>query len=532
MRNHHLFSTYRRICPATRPVRYYDLVRGWEPRTCSHKCDGTDELKTRGQGDRMRQTKELGSPFYARLTTSQCERLHEATLWVLARVGLIVDEPEALELLRAAGADVDGTLVRIPERLVDAAFATAPRSVSLYDRNGREVIKCEGYNTYFGPGSDCMYCHDHRTNRRRRAVLQDVVDAVRVTESCDNLDFVMSLFTPSDVTEAVMDRYQMEAMLTYSAKPVVYVTLNDERAHLDAIAMAEAVVGGPRALEEKPLIACYKNTLFPLVHNKEAVRTLLDLAARNLPCIYSPVSTAGTVAPMTVAGSTVVVNAGVLAGLVISQLKREGAPYIAIGWAGEALDMKTMVDVFSWPDHRAVYASLLHHYDLPMWTLGGVTDSKLPDQQAAAEAALTLIVDALDGGHMVHDIGFMESAYCGSLTQLVLCDEIVAWIKHLMKPVDLSDEALGLEVIEQVGPGGLFLKHRHTRLHARDGLPAKLFDRQSHKNWTADGGLDATARAARQVDEILARPPSAELDHDVRAALQRIVQGAETRARG
>ena len=87
-------------------------------------------------------------------------------------------------------------------------------------------------------------------------------------------------------------------------------------------------------------------------------------------------------------------------------------------------------------------------------------------------------------------------------------------------------------MIEQVGPGGLFLKHRHTRLHARDGLPAKLFDRQSHKNWTADGGLDATARAAQQVDEILSQPSSVELDRDTRGALKRIVQGAEERARG
>ena len=56
--------------------------------------------------------------FYSRLDDAQCERLHEATLRVLERTGLIVDEPEALELLRKAGADVDGTRVRIPERLV------------------------------------------------------------------------------------------------------------------------------------------------------------------------------------------------------------------------------------------------------------------------------------------------------------------------------------------------------------------------------------------------------------------------------
>ena len=216
------------------------------------------------------------------------------------------------------------------------------------------------------------------------------------------------------------------------------------------------------------MIICYKNTLFPLVHNREAVRTLLDMAGRNLPIIWSPVSTAGTVAPMTVAGSVVVVNAGVLAGVVMSQLKREGAPLVAIGWAGEAMDMRTMVDTYSWPDHRGVYASLLHWYDLPMWTLGGVSDSKLPDQQAAAEAALTLMADVLAGGQMIHDIGYLQSAYCGSLAELVLCDDIVGWVKAFTAPVDLSDEALALDVIDEVGPGGLFLKHKHTRRHARE----------------------------------------------------------------
>jgi trimethylamine--corrinoid protein Co-methyltransferase len=469
------------------------------------------------------------APHFGRLTRAQCERLHEATLQVLERTGLIVDEPEALELLRGAGADVDGTRVRIPARLVEAAFDTAPTSVSLYDREGREAIRCEGYRTYFGPGSDCMYCFDHRTNERRRARLQDVRDAALVTDACEHLDFAMSLFSPGDVTPALMDRDQMEAMFTHTTKPIVYVTLNDERAHLDATAMATAVVGDERALAERPLVACYKNTLFPLVHNREAVRTLLDLAAAGLPCIYSPVSTAGTVAPMTVLGSAVVVNAGVLAGLVMSQLKREGAPFIAIGWAGEALDMRTMVDVFAGPDHRAVYATLLHWYGLPMWTLGGVSDSKLPDQQAAAEAALTFMADAVAGGHMSHNIGFLESAYTGSLTQLVLGDDIVGWIRSFIEPVEITDEALGLDVIDEVGPGGLFLKHKHTRHHARDRFAGRVFDRRSHTDWAADGALSATARAAVRVEEILAAHRPEPLTADTTAAIRKVIDEAERR---
>ena len=468
----------------------------------------------------------LGRPFISRLSAAQCERLHEATLRELERTGLLVQEPEALELLGRAGAQVDGDRVRIPERLVERAFDTAPREAVLYDRDGRPAIRCAGDNVYFGPGSDCMYCHDHRTGERRRSLLQDAVEATVVVDACDNYDFTMSLFSPSDVPPAAMDRFQMEAMLANTSKPIVYVTLNDERAHLDATAMAEAVVGGPAALEAKPILACYKNTLFPLVHNREAVRTLLDLAGRNLPCIYSPVSTAGTVAPVTVAGATVVVNAGVLAGLVISQLKREGSPYIAIGWAGEPLDMRTMVDVFAAPDHRGVYASLLHWYDLPMWTLGGVTDAKLPDQQAAAEAALTIMADALVGGHMVHDIGFMESAYCGSLTQLALCDDVVGWVKAFLAPVDLSDEALGLDVIDQVGPGGVFLAHKHTRAHARERFGGAVFERETWQDWVAHGAADATARAAARVDRILAEHRPEPLPADVLAAVHAVVESA------
>ena len=469
-------------------------------------------------------------PHFGRLTVKQCERLHEATLHVLERTGLIMEEPEALELLRRAGAQVDGTRVRMPGALVERALDSAPNSVTLYDRNGREACRLEGYRTFFGPGSDCMFCLDHRTSLRRRAVLRDVVEAATVVDACENYDFAMSVFSPSDATPELLDRYQMEAMLTSTVKPIVFVTFGGDDAHLDAVRMAEVAVGRDQ-LEAKPIIACYKNTLFPLVHNREALSTLLYLAERNLPCIYSPVSTAGTVAPMTVLGCVAVVNAGILAGLVVQQLKREGAPFIAIGWAGEAMDMRTMVDVYAGPDHRAVLSTLMHYYDLPMWTLGGVSDSKLPDEQAAAEAALTLMTDALSGGHMIHDIGYLDSAYTGSLSQLVLCNDIVGWVKQLMTPVEIDDEALALDVIDEVGPGGVFLKHKHTRRHARDRFQPKVFERESYEDWLAHGGLDATARAAARVDEILASHVPETLPEDVRRALHDVVEEAEGRLR-
>ncbi len=482
---------------------------------------------------------------FSRLTAAQCERLHEATLRVLERTGLLVEEPEALKLLRRAGAEVDGTRVRLGARLVEWALSVAPRSVTLYDREGRPAMVLEGRNVYFGPGSDCMYCWDHRTASRRRAVLHDVVDTARLVDALPNYDFVMSLFTPSDVTPQVMDRHQMEAMLGHTAKPVVYVTLNDTQAHLDITRMAEAIAGGAGALEARPFLACYKNTLLPLRHNAEAVRTLIDLSRRGLPCIYSPVSTAGTMTPMTVLGSLVVVHAGVLAGLVLSQLVREGAPFIAIGWAGESHDMRHLRDLFAQPDHRGIYASLLHWYGLPMWTLGGITEAKVPDQQAAAEAALTIMADAVAGGHMIHDIGFMESSFTGSLTQLALCDDVIGWVKSFLAPVEITDEDLALDAIDEVGPGGTYLLHKHTRRHARERWEPRIFDRASWGTWVKGGGRaagdapagaaggaagrDATVRAAEVVDEILATPVANPLPADVAAAVHAVVEEAERR---
>ncbi len=141
---------------------------------------------------------------FARLTAAQCERLHEATLRVLERTGLLVEEPEALELLRRAGAAVDGARVRLGARLVEWALAVAPRSVTLYDREGRAAMVLEPRNVCFGPGSDCIYCFDHRTASRRRAVLQDVADTARLVDALPSYDFAMSLFTPGDVTPQVM----------------------------------------------------------------------------------------------------------------------------------------------------------------------------------------------------------------------------------------------------------------------------------------------------------------------------------------
>jgi trimethylamine--corrinoid protein Co-methyltransferase len=145
-------------------------------------------------------------------------------------------------------------------------------------------------------------------------------------------------------------------------------------------------------------------------------------------------------------------------------------------------------------------------YDLPSFALAGASDAKIVDQQAAAEAALTLAVETLAGADVVHDLGYLESGMTGSLAQLAVCDEIVRWLRHLTGQIDVGAEAVALDTIDEVGPDGQFLTAGHTLAHFREQWYPRLFERQTYETWLGGGGPDLVQRAAARVDDLLSRP--------------------------
>lgn len=464
---------------------------------------------------------------YRRITGDQCERLHEAAVRILGRTGVRLEWPPAVDLLRTAGATVDEQRVRIHPELIAWALDRVPREFTLYDRAGEAAMVLDGTHTSYGPGSDCLNVLDHRTGERRQPTLDDVVAGVTLADALPNVDYVMSMFLPVDVDNRVSDRHQMHVMLAHSRKPIVFVTY-DASGCYDAIEMAEAVAGGSEALARRPFIACYVNTATGLLHNADALEKMVFLAERGIPQMYIPGSQAAVTGPATPAGAIAMFWAGVLTGVVLAQLAREGAPIIVKGWGGGGLDMKTMVYGYASPDQRAAAIALTRHVGLPCFALAGATDAKVVDQQAAAEAALSLAVESLAGPDIVHDLGYLESGLTGSLAQLVICDEIVGWLRHLRAPLDTSDEALALDVIDQVGPDGQFLMAKHTLKHCRELYYPKLFERATFEAWSSGGGLTLAERAGRRVDEVLSTAPAPEpltCDEELRS----VVAAAERR---
>jgi len=472
----------------------------------------------------------MTSAHYSRMGKTECEKIHVASLEVLERIGIETHDEKARDLLVKAGAKADGQRVRIPEHMVTKALTSAPKRMTLYDRNGRVAMRAWGYNTYFGGGSDCLNILDHRTGTRRRAVFQDVVDASVVFDALEQVDFVMSAFLPSDVDDTIYPQYQMEAMLNNTTKPIVFVTPDFETC-VASVEMAEIVAGGEQAFRDRPFAVCYINVTSGLVANEDSLQKCMYFAEKGLPQLYIPLNAAGVNSPATTAGCMATMNAGTLLGIVLSQLVREGSPIAVPGWNGGPYNLQTMVGNYCLPDEQGVAIAMGKYYDLPVFGLGGSTDSKALDQQAGAECSLGLLFPLLNGANIVHDIGFMDAGLQGSLQLMAIADDLLGWIRAATAGVPVTEETLALDVVEELGPDGDYLSHDHTYRHFKTPYYSKLADRQIFSAWEADGSTTMADRAAKKVEYILENHKPEPLPEDVKKALRAYVEKAQESVR-
>jgi len=466
------------------------------------------------------------------LTKKQMDDIHQATLDILEKVGVKVYEKEALGLLDKGGANLSGELVKIPAWMVQQALQTVPSSIAIADRSGNRAMTLESQRgVYYGPGSDTPYTIDLDTGKRRRTVKQDTINAALVCDALENIDFVMALALASDVPETRTDRHHFEAMALNSTKPIVF-DAHDRRGLLDIVEMASLIVGGKEKLAANPYIIHYAQPTSPLMHSKTALEKLLTAAREMIPLIYAPAVMCGATAPVTTAGALVVANAECLSGLVIHQLKARGAPFI-YGGGTPPMNMITSVCSYGDPQRDLGCASLVQlsdYYDLPSFTTAGCSDAHIFDQQAAMEAGFNLLISGLSGANMVHDLGYIGAGITGSLEYLLLCNEGAGAVRFLTRGMDVNPTTLALDVIEKVGPGGLYLSEKHTMDHFRDQMHfTDLFNRNTYENWLAAGSKSFGESANAMVKEILTWHEVPRLDSQVEKAIRAIAAGEDCR---
>ena len=356
-------------------------------------------------------------PSYRLLDDEQLQQLHNATLEILQKVGVSVMHPEALEMLRAAGCRVkDTSTVLIPEYLVADAIQSAPSSVTVYNRDGARAMELGGSNVYFGMGTDLLNTYDIETGELRPSCLQDVANAARVADYLDDIDFIASHAFPNEISTNLAYLAEFKAQVENATKPIYFTAAAaDDLAYI--IDMAAAVTGGREKLRQKPFMVHYAEPISPLTHSEGALKKLFMCADAGIPLNYVPALLAGGTGPVTLAGGLAVANAESLSGLVIQQLYRRGVPMIS-GISVTPMDMRTGNCVYGSPDERLTHTAsteLYHWYGLPVWGEAGCSDSNALDGQAAMESSFQVMLSALEGCNLVHDVGYMGQGLVGSL---------------------------------------------------------------------------------------------------------------------
>ena len=472
------------------------------------------------------------TPGLRLLSESQKDAIHSATLELLRRTGVDVLVPEIRDLLKKVGCWMDGERVYIPPHLIEWAIRSAPSRVVLCDRKGNPAMELEGRKGYYGTGSDTPFVIDAYTGERRQTLLKDVANVAKLVDALEHIDFLMCMGIAFDVTESISDLYHFREMVQNTTKPIVYTAW--DRANLeDIVEMAEAVAGGSEALRRKPFMVLYSEPISPLTHARESGEKLLFLAEKGLPVVYTPAVMIGGTGPVTVAGSLVQANAEALSGLLITQLIREGAPVIGAGGI-LFMDMAKGLISYAAPEFMlamTAFSEMYHYYKLPIFSFSGCSDSKTFDQQAAAEGSIWMVLTALGGGNLIHDVGYIESGMTASYEQLVSMNEVAGLVKRFMRGIELAPETIALDVIGQVGPGGHFLEHPHTYQHFRSNWVPELFDRAARDDWEQEGQLTTADKANAKIRNILENHQPEPLSDGIKEALDAVIQKAEERAK-
>ncbi len=461
-------------------------------------------------------------PTFSLLASSLVERVLAEAFALLAEPGITVQAPEALALLQAAGARVDGDTAHLPAGLIRDALDTAPRTFDLYDRAGNPVVRYGRGLVHFDPGSSGVRVLDAETRRPRTSEAADLVRLVHVAEMLPAYAAQSTAVVCHDVPAEIGDMYRLLIVLLHSGKPVVTGAFRIPTIHamIDLLAID---AGGREALAERPRAVFDVCSSPPLTWADLGGQNLIDLARARVPAELISMPIAGAAAPVTLIGSVVQHAAETLSGLVIHQLAGPGAP-IVWGGAPAILDMRsgaTAMGAIETAMIDAAYAQVGRSLGLPTHGYLSATDAKVVDAQAGLESGTSALVGALAGIDLISGAGMLDFLLTQSAEKLVVDADAIGMIQRLLRGILTPTETLATGAFAGLEEAGTFLQMSETRrlFKGEQFLPSSIIDRSSQRAWEEAGALDTFERARARVDDLLAAYTGPSLSADVAGAL-------------
>ncbi|MFX1379080.1 MAG: trimethylamine methyltransferase family protein [Promethearchaeota archaeon] len=450
--------------------------------------------------------------------------LEEAKM-ILETQGVFIENHEAIDLFNQHDINHEGLRYYIPPDLINKCLETVPTDITLYDREGNKHISLKEDNVNFDPGSAAIFILDEETGDIREGVSNDFIRFSKVVENLKYIDANSTALIYNDVPKNAQDWHRLYLALSNCYKPVVTGTFRKESFSI----MREILLTfrlSEDDLARKPLAIFDACPSPPLKWSDLTTQSLIDAAKSMIPSEFVSMPLAGASAPITLIGSITQHCAECLAGIVIAQLTKKGAPLI---WGGSpaVFDMRHGTTPMG-----AIETMMINLGDvemgkflkLPTHAYMALSDSKIPDSQAGFEAGMGALLAGLAGINMISGPGMLDFESTQSIEKLIIDNEIVGMVKRLIQGIEDHGAPFASEILKDYEDKQELLSHPSTLKFFRKELylPSSIIDRMTRDSWKEKGSKSARKRAKDQISEFINKPTIRPIEKDLRNELEKL----------
>jgi len=448
---------------------------------------------------------------------------------ILEEVGFKDATPHCIEACTAIGAELghDGRL-RMPRAVVEDVLSTARRNLTLYAQDPEYDLDLSGTRVHFSTAGAAVMIADSVQNEYRPSTSRDLYDLARIADNCEHIH----MFQRMCVLRDIEDPYEMDLNTTYCS---VAGTRKHAGAswghytHLEkTLEMLHIIAGGEAQWRARPFVSqsnCF--VVPPMKFASDALECLRVAVQGGMPVLLLSAGQAGATTPATLAGAVSQAWAECLGGLVYVNAIESGAPAIIGTWPFVS-DLRTGAMSGGSPEQGLISsacAQLGVHFDLPFGTACGMTDANMPDVQAGAERAHTLMPPALAGANIIYEAAGMYSSLLGVCPEsLILDNDVLGATMRAVRGVEVNEKTLGFDDLAEVclGEKGHYLGSDHTlAVLQSEYIYPEVGNRFSPTVWEQSDKPLAIDSAIRMRDSLLANyvPShiSAAVDAEIRA---------------
>ncbi|MCB1452044.1 MAG: trimethylamine methyltransferase family protein, partial [Rhizobiaceae bacterium] len=424
--------------------------------------------------------RQLKIPFQPTdlISADELESIHLASLRVLKEIGLDVLHTDARRLMKKHGADVQegSEKVRFDADMILELVSQCPSEFTLHARNPEHDVRFGGNNLIVSQMGSAPNSSD-LDRGRRPGNQEDYRNFIKLAQSHNIINVTGGYpVEPTDIHPSIRHLECIRDLITLTDKPFHAYSLGKER-NTDGIEMARIARGISREqLEREPSLYTIINTNSPLKLDVPMMEGIIQMASAGQVVIVTPFTLAGAMAPVTVAGALVEQNAEALVGLAFAQMVRKGAPVVYGGFTSN-VDMKSGAPAFGTPEYmkaQMVGGQLARRYGIPYRT-SNTCAANTVDAQAAYESVFSLWGAIQGGGNfLMHGAGWLEGGLRCSYEKMILDFDLLQMVAEFLAPLEMTEDALAVDAIRDVGPGGHFFGTEHTQQRYKTAFYAPI----------------------------------------------------------